>query len=82
VALLSGAALIGVAYSIRLQTQQIAVMRSQAVREMQFNLLRVAMEDPSVAIMRPPAEAEAEYGSEYILFKLSDTLSLPMHRAS
>ncbi len=60
-ALLSGAALVGIAYSIRLQTQQIAVMRSQAVREMQFNLLRLAMEDPSMAIMRAPAEVEAEY---------------------
>jgi hypothetical protein len=62
-ALLSGAALIGIAYSIRLQTQQIAITRSQAVREMQFSILRLAMEDPSLSmIWLPDAEADpAEY---------------------
>jgi hypothetical protein len=50
-ALLSGAALVGVVYSIRLQTQQISIARGQAVREMQFSLLRLAMDDPSLSIM-------------------------------
>jgi hypothetical protein len=62
-ALLSGAALVGVVYSIRLQTQQISVARGQAVREMQFGLLRLAMDDPSLEMMwKSDAQADpAEY---------------------
>ncbi|RTL67434.1 MAG: hypothetical protein EKK42_13875 [Pseudonocardiaceae bacterium] len=46
-ALFSAAALIGVAYSIRLQTKQNAMIQGQAVREMQVSLQRFAMENPS-----------------------------------
>ena len=62
-ALLSAVALVGVAYSIRLQTQQVEVARSQAVRELQFNLLRMAMEDSSLSVAGLPlADADhAEY---------------------
>lgn len=53
--LLSGVALVGVAYSIRLQTQQISLARGQAVREMQFALWRMSMDDPALQLRTPLA---------------------------
>jgi hypothetical protein len=44
-AILSAFALMGVVHSINLQSRQVDITRSQAVRAMQFELLRLAMSD-------------------------------------
>jgi hypothetical protein len=48
-AVLSAVALIGVALSFRLQSRQVDIARAQAVRDMQFGLLRLAMDDSTLA---------------------------------
>jgi hypothetical protein len=45
-AVLSAAALIGIAVSIRIQAEQSRLLSRQLTREMQFNLLYLAMGDP------------------------------------
>lgn len=48
-AILSAAALVGVVYSISLQRRQNMTAQGQAVREMQFALLGMAMREPDLA---------------------------------
>lgn len=47
--LLSTVALLGVAYSLRLQAKQTALSQGQAIRQFQFELLRLGMSDPLYA---------------------------------
>ena len=61
-ALLSGAALVGVIYSINLQRHQVSLAQRQAVREMQFGLLRLEMEDP---ILRTDAHVATASHEEF-----------------
>lgn len=48
-AVLSAAALVGIVASIRFQAEQTRLLRRQLTREMQFNLLDMAMSDPHYA---------------------------------
>jgi uncharacterized membrane protein YqjE len=51
--LLSGAALIGIVWSLRLQIRQTSILHDQAVRQFQNDLLEYAMSDPLYASVIP-----------------------------
>jgi hypothetical protein len=55
-AILSALAVIGVIYSINLQGRQVELARSQAVRQMQFDLLRLAMDQKKYASVIQPKQ--------------------------
>lgn len=52
--ILSGAALLGVVVSIRQQNRQFEQVRAQSIREIQFGLLQMAMEDNDLASVIAP----------------------------
>lgn len=49
--LLSGAALLGVVASLRLQRKQTDILRTQATRQFQMQVLQMSMEDPDLAAL-------------------------------
>jgi hypothetical protein len=69
-ALLSALALVGVAASIRLQTKQTSITLQHSVRDLQFGLLRLAMDDPLYAsVLQPmPTEGPSTEHNDYRRF--------------
>ncbi|MCO1653990.1 DUF6082 family protein [Pseudonocardia humida] len=67
-AILSAVALVGVTLSIRLQAKQTALMQQQTVRELQFDMLRMAAADPALAPVTGAALPEGDESHE--AFKL------------